>query len=251
MSHKKTLYDNLWKKDWKEARKTPGVSNRSRFRLILSCFKKIYKPGVHILDIGCGNGSLLRNIKERYNYFGKIVGTDISSEAIELAKQHFQEAEYYVCDPSAEPFPFDDRFQIATCCEVLEHIEDYLSVLKKIWEILEPGGFLLITVPHSMKHWGPHDTAVNHIRRFEKKELCENVEKAGFEIIKVFTWGSVLYNIYYKFILNKVKPAATMKKKSWLSRQVHNILYYCFYIDDLFINIGTGRMLILLAEKPK
>ncbi len=39
------------------------------------------------------------------------------------------------------------RFDLITCVSVLEHVPDDTTALKKMWEMLAPGGRLLLTVP--------------------------------------------------------------------------------------------------------
>ena len=246
----KEHYERLWRSGWKESRKQPGVSHRTRRRLVLSCLRRLHRPNVSLLDIGCGDGSLLAAIHKTGLEVQLLAGTDLSAEALKIARTNVPQAQLFQCDPGKASIPIRQRFDIVTCCEVLEHVPDYEAAVRHIFEVLHPGGRALITVPHSMKYWGPHDEAVHHIRRFEKKDLCETLQAEGFRIERAFTWGGVLYDLYYRFLLNRINPQRTFQSKSVLQRAVHCILYRLFFIDDRFVKVVSGRMLFIVAAKP-
>ena len=249
-SNQRTFYESLWTRGWKHSMKSPGASHRTRRRLVLRCFASVYGAGARVLDVGCGNGSLVLAIARRFEDVGTLNGADISESALQQARAIVPSATFFRCDPQQEPFPLSEPVDIVTCSAVLEHVHDYERLIGHMAEALRPGGTAIVAAPHSMAHWGPHDEAVGHLRRFEKEELCAALRAAGLRVEKAFTWGSVLYSLYYRFLLNRVSPATTWKRKSWLVRLVHRALYLCFFIDDLFIDRGVGRMLFVVGRKP-
>ena len=54
---------------------------------------------------------------------------------------------------------------------------------------LRPGGQLLLSVPAHMRFWSPHDEAVGHLRRYEREPLARLLEDAGFEDVRVLSYG--------------------------------------------------------------
>jgi len=246
------VYERLWSGGWRSSSRTaPGASYRTRRRLFLSCFRSVYRPGARVLDVGCGNGSLLADIARRHPDVGPLLGTDIAEAALEVAREAVPAAEMFCCDPQTGPIPIDEPCDIVLSCEVLEHVDDPESVVAQMRDALRPGGALVMSVPHSMKHWGPHDEAVHHVRRLERDEVTELLTDAGLHVERMFTWGSVLYDIYYRALLNQVSTELTWKPKSWLMRRAHDVLYTALFLDDLFINVGTGRMLFAVARRTQ
>ena len=75
---------------------------------------------------------------------------------------------------------------------VLEHMEDPSSSLEKIWQLLKPGGNLIIEIPNAksfdvfiskqIKKEVYH--APYHLFAFDKKNSCQLITKTGFKIIK-------------------------------------------------------------------
>jgi trans-aconitate methyltransferase len=175
---------------------------------------------------------------------------DVAQKAIQIARQRVPGAELARCDASSQDLPFRGRFDLVTCSEVLEHVSDYYAVLRRMARLLRPGGYLAISVPHSMKKWTRHDDAVLHLRRFEREGLREALTAQGLQVCRCFTWGSLFYELYYGLLLSNVKPATTWKPKSRAMQAAHSLLYAVLFLDDMCINIGTGRMLFALARKP-
>tara|TARA_B100002051_G_scaffold256989_1_gene273975 strand:+ start:255 stop:941 length:687 start_codon:yes stop_codon:yes gene_type:complete len=99
-----------------------------------------------ILDIGCGEGFLLRMVKKAK----KIVGIDMSRTAIKRAKSLSDNIEYHIGDASNMPFE-DNSFDIIFSSEVLEHVLEPEKVFKEICRILKPNGRFVFSVPDEQR----------------------------------------------------------------------------------------------------
>jgi len=110
----------------------------------LEFLKDLVKEGEKILDIGCGNGRLLKFFHKNIRYFG----VDFSENLIEIAKGKYPQANFLVANVLNLPFKdnfFDKVFSIAT----LHHIPSEkfrLLALKEIKRVLKDGGELILTV---------------------------------------------------------------------------------------------------------
>jgi 2-polyprenyl-6-hydroxyphenyl methylase/3-demethylubiquinone-9 3-methyltransferase len=99
--------------------------------------------GLRIVDIGCGGGFLA----EEFARLGcRVVGVDPSPVSIRTARHHATDAdleiEYVVA--SGEHLPLGDAtFDVAYCCDVLEHVSDLDLVIKETARVLKPGGLYL------------------------------------------------------------------------------------------------------------
>jgi SAM-dependent methyltransferase len=241
-------YDNLRLNEWKEL-DSVGPSSRSRYRIICNLIKK-YRFLDNLLDVGCGSGVLLTYIKNK-NHFRDLWGSDFSQQSIVLAKSlHFNVFR-------ADLLHLGDfsgcRYNSVICSEVLEHIEDDEKAIANLFELLQPGGKIIVTVPFSMNYWSDHDEFAGHIRRYELEELKEKFMRNNFRILDLFIWGSGPYGIYHR-ILMKTNPKKIMRsdrKTTLLKRIGGSILYYIFFIDDLFLSEEKGRRIFLVAEKNR
>lgn len=99
--------------------------------------------GLLALDIGCGGGFLA----EEFARLGcQVVGIDPSPVSIETARRHAAETgldiEYQL--GSGEQLPVEDAsFDLAYCCDVLEHVSDLDRVIAETARVLKPGGVYL------------------------------------------------------------------------------------------------------------
>lgn len=99
--------------------------------------------GQRALDVGCGGGFMA----EEFARLGcRVVGIDPSPVSISTARRHAESSalkiEYVVA--AGERLPLDsESFEIAYCCDVLEHVSDLNLVVKETARILKPGGIYL------------------------------------------------------------------------------------------------------------
>lgn len=114
--------------------------------------KKLLPPnaGVKLLDFGCGNGHLLREVVKARPDF-RIYGVDISTEALKIATNRVPRGVFrFISDDQRIPFP-NNSFDIILALDVLEHLYDTKMAFKELARVLKPNGTLIITVPYNGK----------------------------------------------------------------------------------------------------
>jgi len=120
-----------------------------------------------LVDVGCGDGRFLREFCRQHP--GKeTLGIDYSARAIRLAEAMNPDISYECRDIRNDPQ--DQFFEVATLIEVLEHIppSDVPEFLEAVSEMLCPGGYLILTVPHTNKSVQP-----KHFRHYDEALLRE------------------------------------------------------------------------------
>jgi trans-aconitate methyltransferase len=118
----------------------------------------------HILDVGCGTGTLTEKIAER----GAIVtGIDASREMIAKAKETYSNIEFFVKD--ATDFSFDSTFEAVFSNATFHWIKNQQQLLQSIYNNLKQGGRLVYEM--GAKH------NIESIHNAIKKVLIEE----GFE----------------------------------------------------------------------
>ncbi|MEW6036063.1 MAG: class I SAM-dependent methyltransferase [Candidatus Micrarchaeota archaeon] len=94
-----------------------------------------------VLDLGCGEGYMLRQIRAR-----SLVGVDISRTALLRAAKV---SGAVLVRAYAEELPFQDSyFDAAVCSEVIEHTMEPAGIVAELARVVRPGGKIVITVPN-------------------------------------------------------------------------------------------------------
>jgi ubiquinone/menaquinone biosynthesis C-methylase UbiE len=94
------------------------------------------------LDIGSGNGQLVRLFKERYR-----TESSACDYTDTLMKVPGQKVDIVNLNTEHLPYP-DATFDIVTATEVIEHLEHYRETLRDIYRVLKPGGLCVLTTPN-------------------------------------------------------------------------------------------------------
>ena len=108
-----------------------------------TCHDLLNGCGRTALDVGCAYGfvvSLLRKLGYEAS------GIDISNYAVMRGKE-LSEGNLLVSDAQHLPFKASS-FDLITCFESLEHLPRSILALNRIYELLKPGGILIITTPN-------------------------------------------------------------------------------------------------------
>jgi len=215
-------------------------------------FSKInLKPGVRVLDAGCGNG---RHLYEAFKRPGvQVVGLDMKSEDVTKARNMMRlmekegeggEAGWGIFTGDITKLPFSDHsFDIVICSEVLEHIPDEAEAIREITRVLKPGEIMAVSVPRFFPElicWALSKTYRNepggHIRIYRKRELIRKLEEAGLVCFDTgrahglhapYWWlkcmvgleneSSRLVKLYHDFLVWDIE------KRPWLTRTLEKL----------------------------
>jgi len=103
-----------------------------------------FAQGPRVLDLGCGTGYGTADLAR---VASTATGVDLAPEAIDYAERHFPSARFLQCSASAVPFP-PGSFDLVTAFEVIEHLEDWRTLLAEAHRVLEPNGLLIVSTPN-------------------------------------------------------------------------------------------------------
>ncbi|MCW3999777.1 MAG: class I SAM-dependent methyltransferase [Candidatus Bathyarchaeota archaeon] len=142
--------------------------------------------GESILDVGCGNGKLIRTLTEKRDIFS--VGIDIFLPYLKTCKTKHTYDEFVMCDVRFLPFT-RKSFDAILCSEVLEHLNknEGLRVIQNL-ECLSTN-ITILAMPVGEYSQEPIDNNPNQAhksvwRPIEMKKLDYVVRLFGFRSIR-------------------------------------------------------------------
>jgi len=99
---------------------------------------------INLLDVGCGTGQLLEDIKKAlYHPNLKVTGIDNSEQMVVLATKKLANVKVIVGDALDLPFS-DNHFDFLSCCHSFPYYPDKLKALQEFKRVVKPGGYLFL-----------------------------------------------------------------------------------------------------------
>jgi SAM-dependent methyltransferase len=176
---------------------------RGRRRVIAAELAQVDLPeGARVLDAGCGSGRTMVDLQR----YGDVVGIELSEDAAELARSRGCGE---VVGGRVEELPWDaGTFDLITCLDVIEHTPDDRVALRELRRVAKPGGWLLVTVPAYQALWSSHDVANHHYRRYARRTLRVASADAGWQVVRITSFNSLLLPPAAAFRLAQRRRAA-------------------------------------------
>lgn len=235
--------------------KAVQISGKNDFRW--SSLRKLVIPeinGTNVLDAGCGTGFLsLLLIQKGYNVWS----VDLSEEMIRLTRRTIQDSgynsnsfQYNLEEDRSLPYHF---FDTIICLDVIEHIEDDNNILSYFFELLSPGGVLILSVPAIRQIYSTRDKNMGHYRRYTRYELLLKVASSGL-ICKKMRYWNILGIAPYIFM--KVFPAFSLEERirhhsNERSVYINSVIERWFSVMENAIIFPIGLTLFAVCRKKK
>lgn len=143
-----------------------------------------------ILDVGCGDGRLLRMFAARGVPNERLFGMELDEKAVASARSQglnvslgrFEDVDYA-----------PGKFGLAIMQQVIEHVVDPADVLSRLHTVLAPDGAVVLETPNtaswdhwmfSSRHWGGYHIP-RHFYLFNPASMTRLLEKSGFRVTEV------------------------------------------------------------------
>jgi SAM-dependent methyltransferase len=155
-----------------------------------------------VLDAGCGSGRTMQELED----YGTVRGIELDADAAELARSR---GHGEVTVGRLEQLPWSDgTFDLITSLDVIEHTPDDRATLAELLRVCRPGGWLIVTVPAYQALWSSHDIANHHYRRYARRSLRLASAEAGWQVVRVTSFNSLLLPPAAAFRLAQRRRAA-------------------------------------------
>jgi 2-polyprenyl-3-methyl-5-hydroxy-6-metoxy-1,4-benzoquinol methylase len=163
------------------------------------------RPCGNLLEIGCGNGAMLKHM-EMLGW--QTEGIDFDPAAVEKARSKGMKINLGSLNEQKYK---DNTFDAVILSHVIEHVADPLALLSEIRRILKPGGKISLVTPNvnsfGRYFWGNSWLALDpprHLFLFNDKSLLKSAQMAGFKKPAMTTTVRNATGIFYaSFMLNR------------------------------------------------
>lgn len=224
---------------------------KAKRKIVISLLKQSLstKKNPKLFDAGCGAGLMLSELKK----IGPTKAMDYSSEAISFSLKRFEGEIKQGEFPHNIPFE-RNQFDGIVCLDVIEHIDDDLQSVRKLSELLVPGGVMVLTVPALMSLWSKWDDVNHHKRRYLKSELEALFHQSNLSIQKISYYNSLLFlPVFLIRKINNLLQRESEKSDTELpSPFVNSVLERIFSLEEKllrYINFPIGVSLIAVVKK--
>lgn len=149
--------------------------------------------GSRVVEVGGGIGSIAHALQERE----RLVVLDNDPVCCRRlhdrfgAEENIRVIEGDILDPGVVADLAAERLNTVVCVNVLEHIAEDRRALQCMYDLLTPGGHLVLFVPALPRIYGVLDTELGHVRRYRQRELRDTVTSVGFTVERCRFFNSV------------------------------------------------------------
>jgi cyclopropane-fatty-acyl-phospholipid synthase len=219
------------------------------------------KPGMHLLEAGCGWGGMTRFSAQRGV---RVTGITLSRRQEEYVRQKIIEEKLPAEVRYQDFFTFqpEQKFDAISMMGVIEDLSDYRLVMRSLARWLKPGGRVYLDFAAERKRFDTHSFVTQHIwpgtfRMVFMPEFVEAVRESPFELMRVdndrrnyHLWAKQMYErwmrqrdevvaehgerLYRTFLLLFVAVSAMLDRRSHTSTAYRVLLELPADTDGVF-----------------
>lgn len=157
-------------------------------------------------DIGAGFGLFLEELKKIVPE-NRFIAIEPSSEMADICSSKGLDVE---CTCLEDMKGMEEKFDILTTFELLEHLFEPASFFKKAYSILKPGGYLFLTTLNGkgfdiLSLWEKSKSIAppHHLNFFNMDSVSNLLKNTGFDIVEASTPGKLDWDIVEGMIRNE------------------------------------------------
>lgn len=198
---------DAWDDHWDDYAAASRVSPAQEYRRDLVRRLVEALPGSapqRVLDIGSGTGEFAELAARRWPT-AEFLGLEMSDSGIALSRHRVPSATFLARNliTNEQDVERPGWATHAVCSEVLEHVDEPVTLLRNARAWLAPGCWVVITVPG-----GPmsaFDRHIGHRRHFTTDDLAAVATEAGLEVHRVLRAGFPFFNLYRTVVISRGK----------------------------------------------
>jgi cyclopropane fatty-acyl-phospholipid synthase-like methyltransferase len=229
---------------------------KARAKLAAALLKKFsVHPPARVMDAGCGWGVTLLTLEKR-GY--RMAGLDISRQALSLLDTGGRQL--IEADLTQDLPPSCEAYDAVLSLDVIEHLDDDRSAVRRLGQLAVPGGVVIVSVPALPELFSEFDAIQGHRRRYLPETLAQAFQGSGLVLEDIFWWGAWLVPLLRRQRTHPIARAhqsASETYRRYLSVPpwpLSRVLEIAFDVDQfrtLRKKPRTGTSLFAIARRPR
>jgi SAM-dependent methyltransferase len=218
----------------------------ARNAIIADTLRKSGLQGMRMLEIGCGQGVVLRSLRSAgFDCYGvDVASTQPPNDLIEYLH-------YGVNFESLEK-TFLESVEVVLLFDVIEHIEDDVSFIQKIRTTFPSLKYVVVTVPARIELWSNFDTHYGHFRRYSSKTLSDTIERGGMSMHHIQYFFHALYIPAWILARCRAERSTDIYSPRGVTAIFHKLIAgYCYLEYLLFPATLPGTSIVAVLENRK
>lgn len=248
------------------------LGDRSRNHYLMRALRRLTLPKeANVLNAGCANGAHSFYLAERYPGW-KITGIEIEPEKVEraaiiAAKTGAKNLSFQVGD--LHEIRFADLFHLIFSMHVLTYLRDDLAVLKRFFQALKRGGYLILSIPtppapsplpfplqrlfRRSRSADEGSGSTSHDPRrprervgYTNEEIGDKLRRAGFQPLSITHPAGPLWQSAWEI-------QTAIEEKKVLKMLFHPFLIFLVDLDQWLSTeypYPAGRDSLIIAQRP-
>ena len=179
-----------------------------------------------VLDFGCGEGTTTEFLAHALPR-ASVRGVDQSSSGIDCAKTHYHAPNLEFRHQPAEAMLREADFDLVTCFEVLEHVEDWQALAERL--AAATSRYLLVSFPTGRMR--DFEVNVGHLRNFRPGQFESFLERRGFRSVETFYAGFPFYSPLFRDVCNLTNSGGntlTRGHYSFWTQRLGDLIFFTF-----------------------
>lgn len=223
-----------------------------RKNIITDVLKNSFPHAKSLCEVGCGTGGVLQHLGQQFPNLD-LTAVELYTNALILMKSRVPLAQGIQAD--IHSLPYENEFDIVAAFDVIEHIDDDYTSMKKLAKAVKPGGGVIVTVPQHEWLWSRVDEYSCHRRRYNKSRLVDIMEQANLEVRLVHSFFSILLpamilsRLAQKRTDNEFDPNQEMNVSPPLNKALNGVCKIERTLMKIGIPFPVGGSLIGVAYK--
>lgn len=219
---------------------------------ILKYFK-IFNRDIHIIELGAGQGNVCGYLKQQGF---KVDAADMYDSALITLRDKADYAFKFNIIRDVVPDKLKGKYDLVVLADLIEHLEDPMSALKRAGAFLRKDGYILVTVPAMRILWAKYDENGGHKKRYMRKSLSQELTLSGYQIVELnyFMLIPAIIIFFERKLRSIIKKEDAVNSELSRSINFNKIMHKILKIERFlakYISLPFGSSLIAIGRRSR